>query len=92
MNLFIILYLVGFLRTVVIIAIIYFVIKLITRYLLPKIIENKVNEIQHKMNEQQKQQQRSGKREGDVTIEYGRKQYNNGNKEKGEYIDFEEVE
>jgi p-aminobenzoyl-glutamate transporter AbgT len=92
MNLFIILYLVGFLRTVFFIAIIYFVIRLFTRYLLPKILETKIHEMEHKMKQQQKQQERSGKREGDVTIEYNREQNNIRDKEKGEYIDFEEVE
>ncbi|MDD4144463.1 MAG: DUF4834 family protein [Prolixibacteraceae bacterium] len=92
MTFLIFLYAVGFFRTIVFIAIIYFVIRLFTRYLLPYIVENKVKEIHHKMNEQQKQQERSGKREGEVTIEYDRKHSNSGDKAKGEYIDFEEIE
>ncbi|RIH64617.1 DUF4834 family protein [Mariniphaga sediminis] len=92
MNLFIILYLVGFIRTLVVIAIIYFVIRLFTRYVLPVILENKLKDIQHKMNENQNQQQPAKKREGDVTIEYDRKRNGNRSKSEGEYVDFEEVD
>lgn len=92
MNLFIILYLVGFIRTLVVIAIIYFVIRLFTRYVLPVILEKKMKDIQHKMNEHQKQQQPTKKREGDVTIEYDRKRNSNRGKNEGEYVDFEEVD
>jgi len=92
MNILIILYIVGFLRTLFIIAVIYFVIKLFTRYILPYIVENKVKEIQKKMNEQQKRQDRAGRQEGDVTIEYDKKQNNIRNNDDGEYIDFEEIE
>jgi len=42
MALFIHLYIVGFIRTLVIIAIIYFVIRLFTRYLLPLLLENRI--------------------------------------------------
>jgi low affinity Fe/Cu permease len=91
MVLFIILNPIGVFKTLLLIAIVYFVIKLFTRYLLPNIVENKLKDIQKKMNEQQRQQERSGKREGEVTIEYGRK-HNSQDKAKGEYIDFEEIE
>ncbi len=92
MELFIILNPVGLFRTIIFIAIIYFVIRLFTRYLLPLIVENKVKEMQQKMQEKQRQQQRSGKREGDVTIEYDQKRNNIRNRDEGEYVDFEEVD
>ncbi len=92
MNLFIILNPVGLFRTVVIIAIIYFAIRLFTRYVLPLIVENKVKEIQKKMQEQQRQQQSKGKQEGDVTIDYDAKRNTMHNRNDGEYVDFEEVD
>lgn len=92
MNLFITLYIVNFLRTVIIIAIIYFAIRLFTRYVLPLLLEKKVKEMQQKMQEQQKQQRRSGKQEGEVTIEYDKKRNNVSSGNEGEYVDFEEVE
>jgi uncharacterized membrane protein (DUF106 family) len=92
MNILVILYIVGFLRTLLVIALIYFAIRLFTRYILPYIVENKVKEMQQKLNEQKKQQERAGRREGDVTIEYDKKQNNSRNKNDGEYVDFEEIE
>ena len=91
MNLFINLYIVGFIRTLIVIAVVYFAIKLFTRYVLPLFLENKIKEMKQRMEEQQRQQQRSGKRQGDVTIEYNQKR-NNRNRDEGEYVDFEEVE
>jgi hypothetical protein len=48
--------------------------------------------MQQKMQEQQKQQRRTGKQEGEVTIEYDQKRNNIRNRDDGEYVDFEEVE
>ena len=92
MNLFITLYIVNFLRTLIIIVIIYYAIKLFTRYVLPLILENKIKDMQQKMQEQQKQQRRTGKQDGEVTIEYDQKRNNSRNRDDGEYVDFEEVE
>lgn len=92
MDLFITLYIVNFLRTLIIIAVIYYGIRLFTRYILPMFLENKIKEMQQKMEEQQRQQQRSGKRDGEVTIEYDQKRNNIRNRDEGEYVDFEEVE
>ncbi|SHF45300.1 protein of unknown function [Mariniphaga anaerophila] len=92
MNLFVTLYVVNFFRTLIIIGVIYFAIRLFTRYVLPLILENKIKEMQQKMQNQQKQQQRTGKHEGDVTIEYDQSKSNVRNRNEGEYVDFEEVE
>lgn len=92
MSLFVTLYIVNFLRTLIIIAIIYFAIRLFTRYVLPLILENKIKQMQEKMQEQQKQQRRTGKQEGEVTIEYDKNRNNVRNRNEGEYVDFEEVE
>jgi uncharacterized membrane protein (DUF106 family) len=92
MNVFITLYIVNFLRTLIIIAVIYFAIRLFTRYVLPLILENKIKDMQQKMQDQQKRQRRTGKQEGEVTIEYDQKRNNIRNRDEGEYVDFEEVE
>lgn len=91
MTLFITLYLVGFARTLFIIAIIYFGIRLITRYIMPMLVDKGLKNMQQKMQNQQRQQQPS-RPEGDVTIE--KKQANDAKSTntKGDYIDFEEVE
>ncbi len=92
MELFIHLYLLNFIRTVVIIAAIYFIIRLFTRYILPTILDKKIKDMQQKMQDQQKQQHRTNRNEGDVTIEYENNQNKNRNQKSGEYVDFEEVE
>ncbi|MBT3385702.1 MAG: DUF4834 family protein [Prolixibacteraceae bacterium] len=92
MNLFIILYLVGFVRTLFVIGIIYFGIRIISRYILPLLVEKGVKNMQQKMNDQQKQNQRNSRTEGDVTIEHDKKNNPNHKNNQGDYIDFEEVD
>lgn len=90
MTLAILLYLVGFVRTLAIIAIIYFGIKLITRYVMPILIDKGVKNMQQKMQNQQRQQQ-AKRPEGEVTIE--KNKANRGfSSDKGDYVDFEEVD
>ncbi len=93
MNLlFVILYMVGFLRTIFIIAIIYFAIRIFSRYILPMLVEKGVKNMQQKMQEQQRQGRQSNKHEGEVTIEYKDKNKGKGNTSQGDYVDFEEVD
>ncbi len=89
MNLFIILYLINFVRTILTIVIIYFAIRLIARYVLPLLINKSVKNMQQKMQEQQTQNQRSKRQEGEVTIETNK---NRNRQTDGEYVDFEEVD
>lgn len=90
MTLFITLYLVGFLRTLVIIAVIYFGFRVIVRYIFPKIIDKGMKNMQQKMREQQQQQQPK-RPEGEVTIETPRTNKRN-TPDNGEYVDFEEID
>lgn len=92
MELFIIAYLVNFIRTLIIIAIIYFAIRIFSRYILPMIVDKGVKNMQQKMYEQQKQNQRSSRREGEVIIEKNKDDNTKFNQGEGEYVDFEEVE
>ena len=91
MNLFILLYIINFIKTLVIILVIWFGIRLFRQYVLPMLIDKGIKNMQEKMHEQQKQQQRSDRQEGEVTIEKKRsgKRYDD---EKGEYVDFEEID
>jgi hypothetical protein len=89
MYLFIVLYLVGFLRTLFVIAIIYFGIRILTRYILPLLVDKGVKNMQQKMQNQQ-QQNRPKRPEGEVTIETPKNNKNNSTR--GEYVDFEEVD
>lgn len=91
MTLFIVLFLVNFVRTLFIIAIIYFGIKFITRYIMPMLIDKGVKNMQQKMQNQQRQNQPK-RPEGEVTIEKNRSNTNAANQNKGDYVDFEEVD
>lgn len=93
MNLLIILYLVGFLRTIFFIVVVYFILKLFTRYVLPLILENKIRQMQGNRNGSNQKHNQPREREGDVTIDYGsRNSGNSKNNNDGEYVDFEEIE
>ncbi len=66
--------------------------RFLTRYVFPLLLGNYVN---HKMSEMDQRQQSYNKqkqrREGEVTIDYkkkNKKQYSNNS---GEYVDFEEI-
>ena len=69
MNLLIILFLVNFLRTFFIIAIIYYGIKFVTRYILPLLVDKGLKNMQQKMQDQQNQNQHSKRLPGEVIIE-----------------------
>jgi hypothetical protein len=91
MTLFIVLFVVNFVRTLFIIAIVYFGIRFITRYIMPLLIDKGVKNMQQKMQNQQRQNQPT-RPEGEVTIEKKRSNTNASNQNKGDYVDFEEVD
>ena len=82
----------GLLRTLFIIAIIYFTIRFIARNILPFLVKNAVDKAQRnmmdKMAEMEKQQSKS--KEGEISINYKSKSGTRNNKD-GEYVDYEEV-
>ena len=69
MKLLIILYLVNFLRTILIIVVIYYGIRLFSKYVLPLLVDKGLKNMQQKMQNQQRQNQRSSRPDGEVTIE-----------------------
>ena len=92
MTLFILLYVFNFLRTLFIIVIIYYGIRLFTRYVLPMLVDRGIKNLQQKMNEQQGQNQRPSRPDGEVTVERNRSNPRNREHDQGEYVDFEEVD
>lgn len=81
----VILFLAGFVRTLVVILIIYYLIKFVFKYVLPLFI-NQSGQQKNVRNDRQ------SRREGDVTIEGDRPQGGRIPKDEGEYVDFEEVD
>jgi hypothetical protein len=92
MDLLVLLFLTNFLRTLFIIILVYYGIRLVTRYILPLLVDKGLKNMQQKMQDQQRQNQRSTRPPGEVTIEYNNRTGKNGGQIKGDYIDFEEVE
>jgi hypothetical protein len=92
MNLLIILVLTNFLRTLFIIILIYYGIRFFTRYVLPLLVDKGIKNMQQKMQDQQRQNQRSTRQPGDVTIEYNNRSNKNSGQNNGDYVDFEEVD
>ena len=92
MDLLIILYLTNFLRTLFIIAVVYYGIRLFSRYILPMLVDKGLKNMQQKMQDQQRQNRGSARPPGDVTIEGNPQRGKNNGQIKGEYVDFEEVD
>jgi hypothetical protein len=89
-QLFVILVLTNFLKTVGIIVVIYFGLKFIGRLLFPIVVKKAVNNMQARQSQYQRQQQ--NKQEGEVTVEKNRRDQSRTRNTEGEYVDFEEVD
>jgi hypothetical protein len=80
------------LRTVVIIVVIVYVVRIFTRYILPALfvnyMDNKVNEFQ---KQQKKTREQARRREGEVTIEYNPGNQSKNKPSTGEYTDYVEI-
>ena len=85
----------GLLRTLAIIVIIYYAIKFIGRFILPLFVGKIVDNVEKKMREQQEQfnnhQQKSTGKVGETVIAKKPSDYKEGNKNIGDYVDYEEV-
>jgi cell division protein FtsL len=92
MKISVLLFLTNFIRTLVIIVVIYYAFRFISRYLLPFVVNKGIKNMQDKINEQQRQSQRSSRQPGEVTVEYEQGNQRNNSQNRGEYVDFEEVE
>ena len=84
MQLTIILFIAGFLRTLLVIVAIYYIIRFVGKVLVPMFTGSQ----QQKRNFQKENR----RKEGDVTIERNQGKNNRYSKDDGDYVDFEEVE
>lgn len=87
---------VGFIRTVIIIMLIWYAFRLIGRYVLPWLMKKGVQKMQNNMEEKFRNasdQNRPQQPEGNVSVEKkGNKSQSAMKDDVGEYVDFEEVE
>ena len=85
----------GLLRTLAIIVIIYYAIKFIGRYILPLFVGKIISNVEKKMRDQQQQfndqQQKITEKVGETVIAKKPSDYKEGNKNIGDYVDYEEV-
>jgi hypothetical protein len=82
----------GFLRTILIFFIIFYVIRLFTRYILPALFINYMDDkMKNFAKKQQRHQERARKREGEVTIDYNPGGQSKNKPVKGDYVDYVEV-
>ncbi|MHB1146652.1 MAG: DUF4834 family protein [Lutibacter sp.] len=85
----------GLLRTLAIIVIVYYAIKFIGRYILPLFVSKIIDNVEKKMRDQQQQfnnqQQDTTGKVGETIIAKKPSDYKEGNKNIGDYVDYEEV-
>ena len=83
----------GFLRTILIIMLIYYGIKLIGKYVLPIFLKKMVKSFEEKVKQQQGYQAPPKQtKEGETIIDKKPPPPKESSKKVGEYIDFEEVD
>jgi hypothetical protein len=92
MDLLVLLFLTNFIRTLIIIVVIYYAVRFVSRYVFPLLLDKGIKNMQNKVYEQQRQSQRATRPPGEVTVENNNRQGRTVNQNKGEYVDFEEVE
>lgn len=83
----------GFLRTILIIILVYYALKLIGRIVFPMLFKRVVGKFEEKVkNQQQHQTNTSSHRVGETVIDKKPQSNKESNKDVGEYVDYEEVD
>lgn len=76
----------GFLRTLIIILLIYYIWKIVFRYIILPLLQKN----SYAAENQQSHQRKARKREGKTTIDFATGKKKIIGKDKGEYVDYEE--
>ena len=83
----------GFLRTILILILVYYVLKWLGRILFPVLFQKAVRNFENKMRQEQGQTNASDKvKEGETVIERKPGPQRETNKNVGEYVDYEEID
>lgn len=84
----------GFLRTLLIILLVYYAIKFLSRLFAPLMVRYMSKKMEERFGGQFKQQNQYEKKqkEGETIIDKMPKQESSSNKDVGEYIDYEEID
>ncbi len=83
---------VGLIKTIAIILIVYYAFKFIGRYILPLFVKRMVDNVEKKYKEQQQyQQQDENVKVGETVIDKKPSTNKESSKDVGDYIDYEEI-
>lgn len=83
----------GLLRTILVILLIYYGFKMISRYILPFFLKRFIKNVQNRANQQQQsQQQQQDMKVGETVIDKKPQDTNQSNNSVGDYVDYEEVD
>ena len=85
----------GFVRTILIIVLVYYAIKILTRFFAPYLMRYMSNKVQQKFEGQfgqQQQPQEPKHKEGETVIDKIPNRNTSSNSKVGEYIDYEDVD
>ncbi|MBN2275617.1 MAG: DUF4834 family protein [Bacteroidales bacterium] len=84
----------GFIRTILIIVVLYYLIKIVIRYIVPVLFGNYMNRKMNSFSDQYHHQQHTAgrRKEGEVTIDTSKAGSSPQKRnDRGEYIDYEEI-
>lgn len=81
----------GFLKTLLILIILYYAFKFVAKYILPLFLAKAVKNMEDKMRDHTYHNSTHQQPVGKTTIDKKPQQQKSSNKEVGEYIDFEEI-
>jgi len=84
----------GFVRTILIILLIWYGVKILTRLFAPYLMRYVAKKAEQKFGQQFNTQQRPQpkQKEGEISIDKMPKHNTSGNKNVGEYVDYEEID
>lgn len=82
----------NFLRTVIVIIMIYYIIKIVTRFAFPHLVKRFMHRMEDKMKQQQGFNEKYDDSKIGETIIDKKPKDKTSNKDVGEYVDFEEVD
>lgn len=83
----------GLIRTLLIIAIIYYAFRFLARIFAPVLMKRMMNKMQQRAQQQQQyNQQKSTTKEGETVIDRKPNASNQSKDSVGEYVDFEEID
>jgi len=82
----------GLLRTILVILLIYYGFKMISRYLLPFFLKRFIKNVQNRANQQEQNQEHPEVKVGETVIDKKPQDTNQSNNSVGDYVDYEEVD